>query len=77
MSINYGQKVQSQFEKNKQRKISFVSIGGRDRLNSAFKKFDANDKQLSVNNDQLEKEEAANLHRQQAVSKDGNNKGNS
>jgi hypothetical protein len=41
-----------------------VSIGGRDRLNSAFKKFDANGKQLSVNNDQLEKEEAANLHRQ-------------
>ncbi len=45
MSNNYGQKVQSQIDKNKQRKISFVSqIGGRDRLNSAFKKFDANGK---------------------------------
>ena len=77
MSNNYGQKVQNQFEKNKQRKISFVSIGGRDRLNSAFKKFDANGKQLSANHEQIEKEEAANLNKQQAMSKDGNNKGNS
>jgi hypothetical protein len=49
----------------------------KDKLASYNIKFDANGKQLSVNNDQLEKEEAANLHRQQAVSKDGNNKGNS